>query len=195
MAVVMVLTTVVLVTLSGDNDQDRIERAADVLHRLAAALDTTRVGAPNPTSPSFVGQVTKYPQRLSHLYTHIQAIDLQCNSPGLAVKQYSANASTWKGPYYLVPIPTTGYQIAPGFVANDLLHVGPPTGAPDTLAIEIPNVSLADAKLLELFVDRNGISDGTGNWVKYSPRDGTTPVTVEYVIFSLSRPGYAGGCT
>src|SRR5215212_3333689 len=41
-AIVAVLATTMLVTLSGDNDQARIERTADILHRLVAAIDTAR---------------------------------------------------------------------------------------------------------------------------------------------------------
>src|SRR5438477_7609431 len=50
-AVIAVLATVVAVTLSGDNDQARIEKTADVLHRLAAAIDTVRIS----TGASFDG--------------------------------------------------------------------------------------------------------------------------------------------
>ena len=186
-AIVAVLATVATVTLSGDNDQDRIEKVADVLHRLAAAIDTTRA----TTGASFVGNVTKYPSRLSQLYSQIKSTDFRC-TPGLATT-FLTFAPNWVGPYYLVPISTTGYPIASGFTANDILHIGPPTGAVDTLAIEIPNVSLADAQLLELFVNKTGPT-GLGRPVKYSPRDGSSPVTIEYVIFAPASQGLANGC-
>ena len=191
-AIVMVISTVVAVTLSGDNDQERIERAADVLGRLVAAIDTTRTAV---VGTSFAGVVTKYPFRLSQLYTKILSTDIYCRSPSLSSGHtYAALSSNWKGPYYYAPISTAGYQIAPGFFASDILHAGPPTGAVDTLAIEIPNVSLADAQELELFVDKNGISNGLGNWVKYSPRNGTSPVTVEYIIFKGAASALSNGC-
>ena len=195
-AVIAVLATVVTVTLSGDNDQDRIEAAADVLHRLGAAIDTTRVSS----GASFAGNVTKYPSRLSQLYTAIVATDTYCSpGPPTTPKPYSGLSGNWRGPYHWAPIGPGSYRIAPGFVANNVLHIGPSTGAVDTLAIEMPGVSLPDAQKLELFIDKNGISNGLGNFVKYSPRDGTTPVTVEYVIFinpagAFQRAGLTGGC-
>lgn len=166
-----VAATVVVTTLSGDNDQNRIEKAADVLHRLAAEIDTGRT----TSDQSFRGQVTVYPSRLSHLYHPIRStIDLPCVGSGT----YGTNSTKWKGPYHLVPIPTTGFVIAPGFNANDALLRLSAT----SVAIQMPGSSLADAKSLELFVDRNGKSDGTGPVVVFSSTD---PTSIQYRINAL----------
>jgi len=165
LTVVAVLATVVAVTLSGDNDQARIERVADVLHRFAAEIDTTRAAS----GQSFVAQVGQYPGRLSHLYTKIVSSGLSCKNT------YSGGqVNGWRGPYHLVPIATTGHQIAPGFLADDVLI----TLSSTDLVIQMQNVSLDDAKALELFVEKK--SDGSGPVVTYAPTTGTSPVVVRY---------------
>ncbi len=171
--VTAVLATVVVTTLSGNNDQYRIENAADVLHRLAAEIDTTRL----TSGQSFRGQVTVYPSKLSQLYTKILNTDIQCSSTG-TTQFGSTNGPKWRGPYHLVPIPTTGFQIAPGFTANNAISRVSAT----VIAIQMPNSSLDDAKALELFVDRNGKSDGTGPVVVFSLTD---PTTINYRINNL----------
>lgn len=164
--------TVVVVTLSGNNDQYRIENAADALHRLAAEIDTARAGQ---SQQSFIAQVTVYPSKLSHLYTKILSTDVPCVGTGT----YDLNADNWKGPYHLVPIPTTGLKIAPGFVANNAISRVSAT----VIAIQMPGSSLTDAQALELFVDRNGKSDGTGPVVVFSA---TNPTTINYRISGLT---------
>lgn len=169
-AVIAVMATVVTATLSGDNDQDRIERTADVLHRFMAAIDTTRSG----TGASFGGMVTKYPAKLSqltHKITGLSATDLDCSAA-----QYSTtNAGKWRGPYYLVPVPTAGYRIGPGFFANDQLVKVSTTN----LAIQMNGVSLADAKALELTVEK--LATGAGPVVTFALTD---PTNVQYHLVS-----------
>jgi hypothetical protein len=165
-----VLATVVLVTLSGNNEEYRIENAADVLHRLAAEIDTTRSGT---NLQSFIGQVTVYPHRLSDLYTKILSTDLAC----VGTAYGATNAPKWKGPYHLAPIARTGFNVAPGFFANDVISRVSAT----VIAIQIPNVSLRDAQSLQLFVDKK--SDGTGPVVVFAVTD---PTTVNYRISGLT---------
>jgi hypothetical protein len=162
------LAAIVAVTLSGDNDQARIERVADILHRFVAEIDTTQAAS----GQSFIGQVGKYPSRLSHLYTKILNGDLTCKGNTYG----GGGAGGWRGPYHLVPIATTGHYLAPGFFANDVL-----TNLSNTdIAIEMQNVNLDDAKALELFVEKK--SDGSGPIVTYAPTTGTSPVVVRYHI-------------
>lgn len=172
-AVIAVLGTVVMVTLSGNNDQDRIEKTADVLHRLVAAMDTVRT----TTGSSFGGMVGtgKYPFKLSQLTHRISTNDLNCG--GVAGTAYlNGDVSSWRGPYYLVPIPTTGFQIAPGFFANNqLVKV-----ATTDLAIQMDNVSLADAKALELFVEKK--NTGAGPVVTFSTA--SDPTSVRYHLIT-----------
>lgn len=178
-AVVAVVATVVTVTISGDNDQDRIERAADVLHRLVAAIDTVR----SSSGASFGGSLgaTKYPFKLSELTHRISTSDLSC--AGASGTPYAGgDVTNWRGPYYLAPIPTTGYRVAPGFFANNQLVKVSTTD----LAIQMDNVSLADAKALDLLVDRR--ADGGGGAaasatirVTFALTD---PTSVRYHIFS-----------
>src|ERR1041384_4075290 len=166
-AVGAILATVIYVTLSGDNDQARIEKAADVLHRLAAEIDTSRV----TTGQSFAGQVTVWPGKLSELYTKITASDKQCNGTGFLTTQ----VNNWRGPYHLVTISTAGHNIALGFVAQDALV----KVSNSDEAITITTVALDAAKRLDLFVDK--VADAVNGVVSYTPT-GSSPVTVSYHI-------------
>lgn len=174
-----VAATIMVTTLSGNNDQYRIENAADVLHRIAAEIDTGRSGTLFPQS--FIGQVALYPGKLSHLYTKIvQTTDKACSGTAYT----ATNVGNWHGPYHLSQIPATGsVTIAPGFVANDLIL----KNSTSQLSIQLPGSSLADAQALELFVDRNGKSDGSGPVVVFSS---TNPTTINYRISNL----LSGGC-
>lgn len=162
-AVLAVMATVVTVTLSGDNDQARIENAADALHRLQTAMDTVNTSA----GASFTGSVTKYPGQLSQLTHKIANTELDC----AGVVFGATNGPKWRGPYYLVPIPTTGYRIATGFFANNQLVKLSTTD----MAIQMNGVSLADAKALELLVEN--ISTGAGPIVTFALTD---PTNVQY---------------
>lgn len=165
-AVVAVLSAVMLVAFAGDNDQERIERTADVLHRLAAEIDTTGGTA------SFRGNVGKGPGKLSQLVIPLTgaASELSCSGATMT-------AANWKGPYHLAPIATTGHSIAAGFTANDALVKVTTTN----LAIVIPGVSLNDAKSLELFVENK--SSGAGPFVTFSS---INPTDVQYHIISAA---------
>ena len=165
-AVVAVFATVMLVPLTGDNDQARIERAADVLQRLVSAIDTARTNG----SQSFRSQVGRYPGRLSHLYTKIVGTDRSCNGT------YSGGqVNNWRGPYHLVPIATTGHNIAPGFFAEDsIVRI-----TANDLAIRLNQVALDDAKGLQMLVEKK--ADGTGPVVTFTIA-GSAPVDVRYHI-------------
>ncbi len=166
--VVAVLSAAVLVAFAGDNDRERIERTADVLHRLVAAIDTSK------SVTSFGANVSEWPSKLSQLVTPISNPgDKNCAGASIT----ATHASNWLGPYYLAPIPTTGYPIAAGFTANNgLLKV-----SATSLAIVLPNVSLDDAKSLELFVE--GKATGAGPVVVFSS---TNPTTVQYRLSAIT---------
>ncbi|MBA3646615.1 MAG: hypothetical protein H0W63_10620 [Gemmatimonadaceae bacterium] len=171
-AVIAVLSTAVLVAFAGDNDRERIERTADVLHRLAAAIDT--LGSSTQPAPSFRSDVGKGPGKLSQLVTKIlPTTDFNC----AGVAYTTTTAGNWVGPYYYAPIPTPGYPIAAGFTANNTLVKVTTT----SLAIVIPGVSLADAQSLELVVE--GKNSGAGPIMFFSS---TNMTSVQYRILSGS---------
>ena len=174
-AVIAVLATVVSVTLSGDNDQDRIEKTADVLHALVSSMDTVK----SATGASFGGMVLNYPFRLSQLTHKISTKDLACKGAGGAGTLYNTtDSAAWRGPYFLAPIPTTGFPITPGFTANEqLVRV-----STLILAIRMDNVSLADAKALELVVEKSAA--GTGPVVVFALTD---PTSVQYRLISSAN--------
>jgi type II secretory pathway pseudopilin PulG len=166
-AIIAVLATTMLVTVSGDNDQARIERTADILQRLVAAIDTPRVAG----GQSFRSQVNAYPGRLSHLYTPIVGTGRRCNG-----SYTGGQVNNWRGPYYMVPIATTGHRIAPGFFAEDSMVRISSTD----VAIRLNQIALSDAQALQLLVDKK--SDGTGPIVTFTIA-GDDPVDVRYHIF------------
>ena len=182
--VITILATLMMAPVSGDNRQERIQRAADILHRLVAEMDS----ASGNNISNFKGHMTsgggspstrpRWPGRLSHLYTQVATTDLTCG--GTSYNNAGIVTSKWRGPYHLVPIATTGHNIAPGFFADDVI-----VRVSDTEAyIRIPNVSLDDAMALDLTVDN--AADATTGAVRYSPTV-STPVVLEYHFSSASN--------
>ena len=177
MVVIAILATLMIAPISGDNRQERIQRAADVLHRLVAEMDS----ASGNTVNYFKGHMQagggppvnrpRWPGRLSHLYTPPVGTDLRCrgqsyNNAGIAV-------SNWRGPYHLVPIQPTGHWIAAGFFADDAIVRVSNTQA----YIRMQNVALDDAEALDLTVDK--VASAGAGVVQYSPTN-STPVIVQY---------------
>lgn len=184
MAILGILGVVIVSTTSGtsasqQSDQERINEVAHELDLLARAIAFFE-----PTKPkfSFKQTVGVYPGRLSHLTDAITP-----SRPNSCGQNYtSAQAALWTGAYFTREIPTAGFLIASGFVTQDVL-VRTPETVPipqgpfhGTLAIVVPNVSLADAKLLGMTVDAD--STGTIGIVRYTPQNGTSPVTLSYLI-------------
>lgn len=171
-AILAVLATVITVNLSGDNDAQRIRKTADTLRRLAQEIR-------DPSQdPSFWQQVGRNPGRLSQL-----VIPITSTSPNACGATFSGGqAGNWRGPYHLVPIPTTGYRIAPGFLANDVLTANGAT----LLPIVMNNVAITDAQDLGLVVDN--VSTGAGPTVTFTP-NGVNPVTVSYNVAINSACG------
>lgn len=165
--VLAVLSTVMVTTLSGGNDADRITQAADVLKRF-------EVETINATAPAFKINTGVNPGRLSHLFRHITTADPNSCGTGYT----STIVGNQRGPYHLVPYPvSTQFIIAPGFVANDVLVRNPNSSSAGTLAVVMNNVTLGDAQLLGRYVD--GRVDGKGTYVQYSLTD---PTSVSYLI-------------
>ncbi|MEX1186498.1 MAG: prepilin-type N-terminal cleavage/methylation domain-containing protein [Gemmatimonadaceae bacterium] len=163
------------------SDQARINEVAHTLDRLSRAMAFFEATLPKF---SFYQTVGAYPGRLSHLTTPITT--LQRNSCGALYS--STNVLAWVGGYFTQDIPTSGLFIAPGFLTADSLVRTPPdvaTVPAGTLAIVIPNVTRADAILLAWTID--GDSTGTLGTVRYSPNDGSSPVSVSYLTM-------VGGC-
>lgn len=183
-AILSVLGVVIVATTSGSSaaqrsDQERINEIANTLDILARAIAFFE-----PTKPkfSFKQTVGVYPGRLSHLTDPITP-----SKPNSCGQNYtSAQANAWTGGYFTREIPTTGLLLGPGFLTQDVLVRNPATfPVPQgpfhgTLAIVIPNVTLSDARLLGQTVD--GDSTGTVATVRYTPQDGSSPVTVSYLI-------------
>jgi hypothetical protein len=184
------------------NDLDNIEKAARTLTDLSEAIALwTERRSGDPTS--FFHVIGVNPGRLSHLTTPITTTDRNSCGPGLPqqnqTRYKTPEVGRWAGQFFRQEMPTTGFLIAPGFFANDVLlrysairnASGPPwfneeyfpagnTTTPGTLAIVIPNVAYADAVALAQRVE----GDPTGSFgaVRFTPNATNTPVTVEYHI-------------
>lgn len=162
------------------SDNERIDEAAFNLDQLARTIAFFE-----PTKPpiTFRFTVGVYPGRLSQLTAPISTT--QTNDCGAVFT--AGQVTAWTGGYYLKEIPTTNFKITDGFIANDLLVRTPANanaGLPGVLAIEMPNVTYADAVLLGLAVDND--STGTLGTTRFTV-NGNQPVTVSYRI-------EVGGC-
>lgn len=163
------------------SDQERINEVANELDILARAIAFFE---PTKGPFSFKQTVGVYPSRLSHLTDAINPG--KQNSCG--VNYTSGQAALWLGGYYTRELPTAGFFMAPGFTLQDLLVRSPVNTAAQqhaTLAIVIPNVSLADAQMLDQTVDRD--PSATAATVRYTPDNGSSPVIVSYL-------SAVGGC-
>lgn len=179
-AILGVLGVVITSTTGGSSaasqsDQERINEVANQLDVLARAIAFFE---PTKTPFSFKQTVGVYPSRLSHLTDAITPA--KQNSCG--TNYTSGQAALWLGGYYIRELPPSGFFMAPGFTLQDLL-VRVPTNTSSqqhgTLAIVIPNVTLSDAQLLDQTVDRD--PSATLATVRYTPDNGTSPVTVSYL--------------
>lgn len=185
-AILGILGVVIVSTTGGSSaalqsDQERINEVANQLDVLARAMTFFE---PTKAAFSFKQTVGVYPSRLSHLTDNITPG--KQNSCG--ANYTSAQAALWLGGYYIRELPAAGFFMAPGFTLQDLLIRTPPntnTQLHGTLAIVIPNVTLADAQLLDQTVDRD--ASATLATVRFTPDNGTSPVTVSYL-------SAVGGC-
>ena len=191
-AILMILAVGIVVGTESSRsggENERVDKAAYVLEKLRDAIARYNLG--NRGDTSFTWRISGLanlrgginPGRLSHLTTKILSTDL--NSCGAA---YGATPPTnWNRNFYTQFLPTTGFKIADGFIANDVLQrfnangtastVTPPnTTTPGTLAIVIPNVALSDAQALALRMEGD-LSGGFMSVVRFTP-SGNAPVTV-----------------
>lgn len=186
----------------GLSELDNVEKAARTLTDLseAIALWTERRAGP-PTS--FYHIIGSNPGRLSQLTTPITTSDR--NSCGLGTPLNNATRfgnnqiGLWEGQFFRQELPTTGFLVAPGFFANDVMlrysAVYNPGGPPyfvqeyfptgdettaGTLAIVMPNVRYTDAVALAQRVE--GDTVGIFGAVRFTRNTTNTPVTVEYHI-------------
>lgn len=174
------------------SDVARIDQTARVLGELADAIGRT-TGTGGATSfNQVIGNANSANSansgKLSELTKPITSSDL--NSCMYAFTQ--SEALRWIQPYYHRILPTTGFQIAPGFFAQDSMiryNAGliatteanrPPANDASsfgTLAIVMPNVSASDA--LALLNRVEGDPTGVSGAVRYTAA-GPGSVTVYY---------------
>ena len=171
LAVMLILATVILANTASARKADAIQSGITELIRFGYEIGD------NEKKPSFRGDVTAHPGRLSHLYAKITTTDQNsCDIP------YSgADVGKWNGPYHLVPmVRDKQYQLAPGVVASDTLQRTPASdNGPATLSIVMRNVSLDLAQGFGLALD--GRSDGAGPRITFTA-SGTSPVTMLYNV-------------
>jgi type II secretory pathway pseudopilin PulG len=210
-AILAIFTTVIVVNVEGSSRSggsvDRIDEAARMLERIRDAAVRYNYGDPATGGlsgrtilgdTSFTSKISGTandrggvnPARLSYLTNRIATTDL--NSCG---GTFGALSTSWTQNFFNRPIATGGtFKIADGFIANDVLERYNPAGvltnlAPTssvtcagTLAIVIPNVSLADAQALAAAMEGDQPTPlGSGNFavVRFTP-SGNAPVTVRY---------------
>jgi type II secretory pathway pseudopilin PulG len=210
-AILAIFTTVIVVNLEGSSrsggNAERIDEAVRMLERIRDAAVRYNYGDPSTAGvsgrtilgdTSFTSKISGLanirggvnPSRLSELTNRIAATDL--NSCGGA---FGALSTNWTQNFFNQPFAVGGtFKIADGFIANDQLERYDPAGAlanlaptssvtgAGTLAVVIPNVSLADAQALAAAMEGDQPSPlGSGNFavVRFTP-SGNAPVTVRY---------------
>ena len=194
MAVLLIIAVPIVMNVEASSrtggENARIDQAAYVLEKLRDAIARYNLGDRGDTS--FTWRISGLanlrgginPGRLSHLTTKILSTDV--NSCGAT---YGATPPTnWNRNFFTQFIPTTGFKIADGFIANDVLQrfnaagtaspgvAAPNTTTPGTLAIVIPNVSLRDAQGWALRMEGD-LSGGNMSVVRFTA-SGNAPVTV-----------------
>jgi len=177
LGVIAILATVLLFNTDTSLHQRNIRNAVTALRRIKAELGSAGV------TPTYRGDVLKYPGRLSYLYARIATTDADaCGVPYVAT-----DVSRWAGPYHLIPmLRTNAYQLAPGIVAQDVLLRLPSTGTAGQiglLRVQLNNVALKDAQDLGLAFD--GVSTGAGPQITFTP-SGNSPVNI---LFNISIVG------
>lgn len=170
-----------------------VDQAARVLFEIADAAGRV-TGTGGPTSfNQVIGQandaVTANIGRLSQLTTRITTSDL--NSCYYAFS--GGERDRWQTPFYYRFFPRAGFKIAPGYFAMDSLVRYNSPGVQTTLAnrpsntshfaegtsaIVMPNTPLSDAVALAAKVE--GDQGGVLGAVRYFPKDGSSPVQLEY---------------
>ena len=169
-----------------------VDQAAQLLAEIAdAAGRTTGTGGATSFNQD-IGQANANTSanagKLSQLTTPLTNADLN----SCMYTFTTSEAGRWVRPYFFRIFPTTGFQLAPGYFAQDSLirydRFGVATtlanrpAANDasvfgTLAVVMPNTQLSDAVALLNRVE--GDQTGLGA-VRYYPTDGSNPVTLEY---------------
>ena len=179
-------------------EQRRIDDAAKTLARLRDAAVRYNLGTKS-SDTSFTAKISNTlllwgginPGRLSQLTNKITVTDV--SSCGYTYN--TAYTGRWLRSFYSSPISsTTPLRIADGFYANDVLErfdtlgaakvflrtAGADTAkAPGTLAIVMPNVSLADANALVERMEGDQNPASVKAIVRFTP-SGSAPVTVRY---------------
>lgn len=169
-----------------------VDQAAQLLAEIADAAGRT-TGTGGVTSfNQFIGQANANTSanagKLSQLTTKLTNTAL--NS---CMYQYATSeANRWVTPFFYRILPTTGFQLSPGYFAQDSLIRYNAAGVATTLAnrpeandasvygtlaIVMPNTQLSDALALLNRVEGNQTGLGA---VRYYPTDGSSPVTLEY---------------
>lgn len=134
--------------------------------------------------------VTANISKLSQLSTRITTSDLN----SCYYTYTGGERDRWRTPFFYRLFPkNVGVKLAPGYFAQDSMVRYNSPGVPTTLAnrpsntdhfaegtsaIVMPNTALADALALAAKVE--GDKSGTSGAVRYFPKDGTSPVTLEY---------------
>ncbi|HJQ20332.1 MAG TPA: hypothetical protein VJ867_08300 [Gemmatimonadaceae bacterium] len=173
LGVMAILATVMLFNTDTSLHQRNIRNAVTALRRFKGELGAAGV------TPTYRGDVLKYPGRLSYLYAKIATTD----NDACGTFYVATDVSRWAGPYHLIPmLRTQNYQLAPGIVAQDQLLRVPPSGTavqPAVLQIQLTGVAAKDAQDLGMALD--GVPNGSGAQITFTP-NGNNPVDVLFNI-------------
>lgn len=141
LAIMTILGAIVLPSVGSYLDRKQVEESA-------ATLDSLRVSIGR-----FRTATADYPGRLSHLSKLITTSDLTaCNTPTVYVSPGSLTGWQNNGPFWDRDIERTGFALPIG-VIRDSMHRTSVSGVAGTMVMTIPNVSIEDARELNLVED------------------------------------------
>lgn len=149
LAIMTILGAIVLPSVGSYLDQKHVNQSAATLDSLKVAIGRFRTATAD------------YPGRLSHLSTLIKITPLPAdltgcntaaNSPQTAYVSASVTGWTNNGPFWDRSIPRTGFVLPIGTV-RDSMHRTSISSVSGTLVMTIPNVTIDDARELNLIED------------------------------------------
>lgn len=141
-AIMAILGAIVVPSVGSYLDRKRVEDSAATLDSLRVAIGRFRTAT------------TDYPGRLSHLTKRITTSDrTACNTAANTIVNY-ASQTGWdnNGPFWDRSIPRTGVPLQIGTV-RDSMHRTSTSVLPGAMVMTIPNVSIEDARELNLLED------------------------------------------
>lgn len=183
-AVFAVMAATAAPYLEDVGDAGRVRTAADQLRKIAQAVDTFNLTAKRG------GASFTTPNNLAQLTVTI-ANGAQAGCTAQTYNNTAVNNWATKAPYTSFWMPSNGLWTPIGRINNSPSRVATAqatirTSTSDPYYIQIPNVDVKDARMLDLLVD--GTVDGAADTVLYTAPAADSTVLLSYNVFPPHLP-------